>query len=296
VTATEFCPQCYRDKPLEEFLSRDGKRFVRQCLPCRERYQNWQALSVAERRARMRAKPRTGIGYVVTFVLRSGNKKTGRIPVSLTDMESCPTSCPMRDHGCYAEFGKLRMHWENVARNGMPWRAFCAAVGELPAETLWRHNEAGDLPGRGDELDLHALRQLVRANARAGARGFTYTHKPLRDPDERRAIAEANAAGFTINLSADNLAHADELADLRIGPVAVVVPSNAPMHASTPAGRAVVRCLAETHDVTCSTCELCWKADRRSVIAFSAHGQAKAIVSDLVTLRKKPQLREVVAS
>lgn len=294
--ATEFCPQCYRDKPLEEFLSKNGKRFVRQCRPCRDRYQGWSTLTTAERRARMRTKPRAGLGYLVSFVRRSGNRKTGPIPVSMTDMESCPKACPHRDAGCYAEFGKLRMHWQNVATRGVSWRDFCAAIASLPPRTLWRHNEAGDLPGRGDHLDVDALRQLVRANARARARGFTFTHKPLRDPDERRAVAAANAEGFTINLSADGLDQADELADRRIGPVSVVVPTDAPAKTKTPAGRAVVTCLAETHGLTCAGCELCAHPTRKSVVAFRAHGQAKAIVSELVALRRKPARTEVAAS
>lgn len=284
--ATEFCPQCYRDRPLAEFISAKGDRFVRWCAGCRSRYRGWETLSAADRRARMKPKPRTGIGFVVTFVTRSGNRKTGPMPVSMTDMESCPTSCPMRDAGCYAEFGKLRFHWERVATRGVPWRDFCDRVAALEPGTLWRHNEAGDLPGRGDEINLRALRMLVDANR--GRRGFTFTHKPLRRRAEREAVRAANTAGFTINLSADSLTHADELLELGIGPAAVVLPSDAPSSLRTPGGAAVVTCLAETQGLTCASCQLCAKADRHSVVGFRAHGQAKAIVSDLVRLRRKP--------
>lgn len=285
---TQFCPQCYRDKPVEAFLSVNGKRQVRQCTECRARYNGWQLLSVAERRDRMKPKPRTGIGFMVTFAHRSGNRKTGPMPVSMTDMQSCASSCPMRDKGCYAEFGKLRFHWERVATRGISWRDFCGEVAALLPDTLWRHNEAGDLPGRGDELDVVAFRQLVSANAKARARGFTFTHKPLTTALERDAVRCANEKGFTVNLSADSLAHADDLLDLAVGPVAVVLPTDAPQHGRTPKGRAVVVCLNETQGLTCAECELCAKADRHSVVGFRAHGQAKEIVSDLVALRRKP--------
>lgn len=284
---TEFCPQCYRPKPLAEFLSRDGTRFVRQCLPCRKRYQNWSNLSPTERRARMRTKPRNGIGYTAALVIGSKNRKTGGIPVSMTDMASCPDACPLRDRGCYAEFGKVRFHWERVATSrGESWKDFCNVVAALPEGQLWRHNEAGDLPGRGDELDVRALEQLVRANR--GRRGFTFTHKPLRTPARREAIRKANAAGFTINLSADGLTRADELAELGIAPVAVVLPTDAPEKLRTPAGRDVVVCLAETKGLTCAECKLCAVATRRSIVGFRAHGQAAAIVSDLVRSRRPP--------
>jgi len=207
VTApTQHCPQCWTERPLEEFISRDGSRFVQWCMPCRDRYKGagaaWASLTPAERRARMRARPkrRTGDGHHVTFTLRSGNKKTGRIPVSMTDMQSCPTSCSFRDAGCYAEFHNLRAHWARVPERGMSWADFCAAVARLPIGQLWRHNEAGDLPGVGDELDVDAFRELVRANARAGARGFTFTHKPLRRRVERAAVADGNRVGLTVNL------------------------------------------------------------------------------------------------
>ena len=44
--------------------------------------------------------------------------------------------------------------------------------------------------------------------------------KPI---ENRRLIAAAVEAGFTVNLSADNPAHADRLADLGIAPVVTVL-------------------------------------------------------------------------
>jgi len=67
------------------------------------------------------------------------------------------------------------------------------------------------------------LAQLVEANQ--GKRGFTYSHKPATGAN-REAVAAANKAGFTINLSANNLSHADELAAHEIAPVVVVLPAN----------------------------------------------------------------------
>jgi hypothetical protein len=292
--ATDFCPQCYRDRPLVDFISKSGRRFVRHCKACRDHYGNYAKLSTTERIAKMRArpKPRTGIGYMAALTVRSGNRKTGPIPVSMTDQASCPTSCTFRDAGCYAEFGKLRMHWENVAKNGDSWAEFCRSVAALPPGTLWRHNEAGDLPGEGNRLDTRALDRLVAANG--GRRGFTFTHKPANRVSEQMAIARANRGGFTINLSADSLADADRLADRKIGPVAVVLAADAPSPAFTPAGRRVVECLYETKGLTCAECGYCAVAERQGIVGFRAHGQASALVSSLVQLRKKPAARPAV--
>jgi hypothetical protein len=141
---------------------------------------------------------------------------------------------------------------------------------------LWRHNQAGDLPGIGDKIDRQALTKLVEANR--GRRGFTYTHKPMSIAN-RLAIAKANAKGFTVNLSADNLAEADALASLRIGPVVVVLPSDQLTNTTTPDGRKVVICPAVTHDnVTCATCQLCAR-QRDAIVGFPAHGARSALAS-----------------
>jgi hypothetical protein len=163
----------------------------------------------------------------VHLAKRSKNTKTGPIPVSTTSADTCPDACPLKNGGgCYAEANfHLRQHWNKVTRNerGSGWGDFCEEIAALPDGQLWRHNQAGDLPGQGDAIDRSMLSQLVEANS--GKRGFTYTHKPM-TPENRREIFNANKWGFTVNLSANNLAHADELAALEIAPVVTVLPSS----------------------------------------------------------------------
>lgn len=210
--------------------------------------------------------------------LASGNRKTGPIPVSTTSSSSCPDACPFKSSGvCYAKNGPLRLHWQAVdAGRGGTLKSFVNAVKRLPKGQLWRHNQAGDLPGKGDALDVKALGEIVRANT--GRRGFTYTHKPLRRKAEREAVRKANASGFTVSLSANDLEHADRLADLGIAPVVTVLPStvHGPAKVKTPEGRTVVVCPASYRDdVTCATCGACAVAGRKSIIGFPAHGSKK---------------------
>lgn len=212
----------------------------------------------------------------VSLTLESRNAKTGKIPVSTTTALTCPLSCPFNtanEGGCYASGGPLRIQWGKVTEGtaGMGWAAFCEAVAKLPEGQLWRHNQAGDLPGMGDEIDTGALLQLVMANA--GKRGFTYTHKPM-TPVNAHAVKQANEAGFVINLSGNNLAHADELADLGIAPVVCVLPASQTENTTTPKGRKVVVCPATVRDdVSCKTCGLCARL-RDAIVGFPAHGAA----------------------
>jgi hypothetical protein len=220
------------------------------------------------------------------LTLVSRNVKTGPIPVSTTSAESCPKACPFNNAnkgGCYAESGPLALHWRKVTQgaSGDSYGAFLDKISHLPKGQLWRHNQAGDLVGKGDALDIVALSLLVRANK--GKRGFTYTHKPLATQEERDAIAQANKAGFTVNLSGNNPAHADTLADMGIAPVVTVLPANQTENTTTPKGRKIVVCPATVRDdVSCATCGLCAR-QRDAIVGFPAHGPSKRKASEIAS-------------
>lgn len=216
--------------------------------------------------------------YRTHLVAKSGNEKTGPIPVTTTGAQTCPKACPFRNDregGCYAQGGPLGMHWRAVTdgRRGSGWKGLCEAIAALPDGQLWRHNQAGDLPGDGVAIDADALSALVTANK--GRRGFTYTHYEPSAAGNGAAIAAANADGFRVNLSANNPAHADDLAALGIGPVVCVLPEDAIENTRTPAGRRVVVCPAtQRDDVNCATCQLCQR-QRDVIVGFPAHGSSK---------------------
>lgn len=216
--------------------------------------------------------------YQVALTLVSRNAKTGPIPVSTTTRKACPTDCPFVIKGCYAKGGPLAIFWQKVTDGaaGTDWATFLTSVRKLRARTLWRHNQAGDLPGNGVQIDAKALSELVSANK--GKDGFTYTHYNVtNNADNRQAVAHANANGFTINLSANNLKHADALADTQAGPVVVVLPVSVQgnQKLATPAGRKVVVCPATYRDdVSCASCGLCQR-QRSAIVGFPAHGVSK---------------------
>jgi hypothetical protein len=208
----------------------------------------------------------------------SSNVKTGQIPVTTSPNTTCPQSCPLRGNGCYAEAGPLAWHWKRVneGKRGVPWSDFLTLISSIAAGSLWRHNQAGDLPGEGDDIDSRMLAQLVRAQA--GKRGWTYTHKPVvgnspQSVGNAAAVRYANRKGFRVNLSADTLAEADELAEVDCGPVVVVLPSDSPHTVHTPAGRKVVVCPAQRGNVTYADCGLC-AASRSVIVGFLAHGRS----------------------
>ena len=232
----------------------------------------------------------------------SKNDKTGPIATVVISECTCSPECPYADEGCYADLGPLGMHWNKVSKGerGVPFREFLKQLVTLPVGSLWRYAVAGDLPGRGSRINFQQLRALVKANTAIKGKGFTYTHKPPTKWYNERAIRYANDNGFTVNLSSNNVAHADELMALGMAPVVTIVPSDTgevsekrdratgKMKAArkwisfkTPAGHNVVQCPAEYRgEIQCMNCgsgnPLCQRSDREFIVGFTVHGMRKS--------------------
>ena len=197
--------------------------------------------------------------------------------VTTSTATTCPTSCPFKDNGCYADSGPLKLHWLKVTegKRGDDWPTFLDKIKDLPTGSKWRHNQAGDLPGDMEKLDDEKCIELAKANK--GKRGFTYTHYDVLDNFQNAITVNImNHLGFTVNVSANNLEHADKLCDMNIAPVATVLPIEQTTNTVTPKGRKVVVCPATyKDDVSCASCMLCEKWDRNVVVGFPAHGTSK---------------------
>lgn len=224
--------------------------------------------------------------FLLTLI--SGNRKLGGIPVTTVSRKTCSSTCPFYKSGCYALGFPLRLHWDRVTKGeaGLEWPELLRQIRKFiyPGQ-LWRWAQAGDVPGEGHTIDAKMLAELTEANR--NRRGFGFTHKPVLPHQVTPAIAKANRAaikaankgGFTLNLSANNLAHADELLKLKIAPVVAVVPSTQVTNCKTPAGNRAVVCPASIRDnVTCARCGLCQRKDRDYVICFPSHGHGAAKV------------------
>jgi hypothetical protein len=220
----------------------------------------------------------------VHLTLKSSNSKTGPIPVSTTEKASCPDRCSLKGNGCYASDYHLNMHWEKVSQGlrGTDWQGFVTQVSKFKPGQLWRHNQAGDLPSNdGKIIDWAKLDDLIQANQ--GKRGFTYTHYSW-EGFNGSLIKQSNAQGFTINTSTENLE--DALNSFKAGfPTTVILNPGEHQGQKTfeHLGAKVAICPAQvSEDVTCSTCALCQKPDRRVIVGFLAHGASKNKVIKII--------------
>jgi hypothetical protein len=245
------------------------------------------------------------MGYI-NLTIKSRNKKVGAVPVSTSGRETCPDACPMKKGGaCYADGGPLALFWNKVTEHkaGATYDRFLQSVASLPAGQFWRHNQAGDLKPDANltqTIDAPALVRLVEANA--GKKGFTFTHYDvINNLMNNYAVSVANRNGFTINLSGNNVQHADQLVDTKCGPVVSVLPLEyerktkkaekgktwaetiaeykgrlSALPNTTPAGHRIVVCPATYLDnMACTNCQLCSKANRSAIVGFPAHGRSR---------------------
>lgn len=224
---------------------------------------------------------------------KSNNRITGPMMVTTSPRSTCPNACPLRKGSgeaaagaCYAEHGFIGGYlWTSLDRTpaGMAFQKgrikvmgfaqLLSAIRRVPSGQPWRHNQAGDLPSSNQrDVCEDRLRKIVAANR--GRRGFTFTHYyVVNNRHNRQVVGFANRNGFVVNLSGNNLEHADQLADTHCGPVTVVLPANQTTNTTTPKGRKVIVCPALTRSgVTCHSCRLCTRADRTVIVGFPAQG------------------------
>jgi len=218
----------------------------------------------------------------VAFTRVSGNKKTGMIPVTVSERETCPTTCPFHSKGCYAKGGPLNIHWRAVSekRRGSSWDKLLKNIKNLPKGKLWRHNVAGDLP-HNNGIITDELISLAHANA--GRKGFTYTHHTL-NKENIEIIKQAIDLGFTVNISTESVEKADRVMNEHNLPAVAVVSSEETRQSwKTETGRKVLKCPATSaNHMTCEKCGLCSQSGRDYIIAFPAHGAAKKTVNNII--------------
>lgn len=220
---------------------------------------------------------------------KSSNKKTGPIAVSTTSKDSCPSDCPLRGNGCYADSGPLRLHWDAVSEG--PWRdkprgtdieSFLADIGTLPEGSCFRHNQAGDLMHQNGIINRHVLWQLASVCGERKLNAWTYTHHNLDVSDNRISVFNANKLGLTINVSAHSQQHAAQHHKSGIPAVCIVPKGETRTHWEYDGVKFLV-CPAQTSDKTCAECKLCAIKDRACIIAFKAHGtQAKKVEATIL--------------
>ena len=222
-----------------------------------------------------------------TLVLDSGNgkiadrKRGQRVAATYASIRStCPTSCPLRGEGCYAQMGHVAITVARLDAAG----ATADEAARYEADLIVAAALQGRARGRalrihvsGDATTYAAASSLGRAvatwRALGGGRAWSYT-RAWRD-------VSRYAWGVAVSVLASVESEEDGARALAAGYApALVVAEHSSARAEVRGGVRWIPCPAQTREnTTCADCRLCWDADalrkRGAGITFAAHGSGR---------------------
>ena len=212
------------------------------------------------------------------FVMHSGNSKIGASAATYASIaKTCPSSCPLRGEGCYAQGGNVGMHVRRLdARTADMSADDCARLEALEIEAASYGAPKGHplrLHVSGDATTARRAGYLARAAKRWQGPVWTYTHAWRNVP--RHAWGRVSVLA-----SCEQAWQASAALDAGYAPSLVVSEHPADGKAYRDAfGTKIIPCPSQTRGVLCTECKLCWQDSKlvkdRAAIAFSAHGVSK---------------------
>lgn len=197
----------------------------------------------------------------------SGNSKTGPIPTTSRPQDTCPTSCPFFDAGCYGK-GRIFALADKYANEHNESSMTAVLSKARKAARIVRDRVVGDLLDTDGNVDYAYMRAIAAAARVNGLRVFGYTHVPL-----ERLDLDSVPENYVLNISTETPDGA--AAAIRAGFDAVMVNDDI-AEGTMIEGKRIVTCPAQTREgITCATCGLCSKKNRKSIIRFLTHGAGK---------------------
>lgn len=212
----------------------------------------------------------------IRLIQLSKNPKTGNISQTYSSPDTCPKSCPFKGNGCYASYGKCKIHWDSK-KDFIPIEKLKEKVQELSTYII-RHNVAGDIAKKNtDRIDKELLSALVEAYE--GKKAYTYTHCKV-SPYNFRIAKEAIEKGFVINFSCETIEQVKKV--LKANLPAVMAVSSMEKDIVKKDNILFRKCPADGLNITCRDCKICTKANRKEVIVFEAHGNGRKRASSFL--------------
>ena len=206
----------------------------------------------------------------VHLVAVSSNSKIGPMPATYRGRDTCPTDCAFLNNGCYGDGRIFGLAHKYASSLTIDKAREILRRARSDARYL-RDRVVGDLVNSRGVFDMHYVRGIARLAREHGLTVFGYTHAwRLLSRDD---VAAIRATGYVMNASCETVA--DVRHAISLGMPTVITNDNVPER-DTVAGYRVITCPAQVRDnVTCASCGLCAKPDRKVIIRFLTHGPSK---------------------
>lgn len=230
---------------------------------------------------------------LVHLTARSGNSKTGEIPVTYRPMSTCEPTCAFlptgTTGGCYGT-GRIFAIAAKFAQATVSYSALVDRMrkGLSPSARYLRDRVVGDIVTENSEIDHNYISGIADLAREFQLIAFGYTHAWRRFSKDD--VARVAATGYVMNASCET--RADVRAAIDLG-MPVTIASDLVTEGETftrPDGTTarIVTCPAQTREnVTCASCGLCAKANRAAIVRFEIHGMAKKRAGAAVAAREQ---------
>lgn len=223
----------------------------------------------------------------VTYVVDSGNskiigsKKADATYVSIKS--SCPNSCALKESGCYAQLGNTGMQVKRLDDQAIGMSALDLARAE--AKAIDNSYKGGPVPA-GRDMRLHVSgesrtvtgsriinKAIGRWKQRGGGNCWSYTHA-------WKNVSREEWSNVSMLASIDSIADVKAARKQGYAPAMVVSEFDSPKTFKVNGcDTKWIPCPAQTKEVGCTDCKLCFNANRlyegNFGIAFAAHGIKK---------------------
>lgn len=205
------------------------------------------------------------------IVAVSSNSKTGPIPVTYRDMDAtCPRDCPFFANGCYGD-GRIKALARKFSSTVTLDHANSVLSRRLKSARYLRDRVVGDLVDASGKFDMGYVLAIAKLSAKHGLKVFGYTHAWRKLT--KAQVKRISASGYVMNASCETVA--DVRQAISLGMPAVITNGKILEGAMIDDMR-VITCPAQSRDnVTCATCGLCAKTDRKVIVRFMPHGPSR---------------------
>lgn len=223
----------------------------------------------------------------VTYVSSSGNTKimgSKKVDATYASISAtCPNSCSLKGNGCYAETSFVGIHVSRLNKEAVGMSALQAARAE--AKAIDNSYNGGSVPA-GRAMRLHVAgdsrtvtgskiinKAIGRWKERGGGDCWSYTHA-------WKAVNREEWHNVSMLASIESVTDVNAAREQGYAPAMVVDSFNSPKAFKVDGcDTKWIPCPAQTKEVGCSDCRLCFDANRlfegNFGIAFAAHGIMK---------------------
>jgi hypothetical protein len=216
------------------------------------------------------------------LVVNSENKKIGNISATyLPIKQTCPSTCPLKNNGCYAQLGNVGFQNIRLQKkmDGMyAYDIIRKEAREIASYGPKANGKSLRMHVSGDVRTAKAAKLLGDAAKKWEGKVYTYTHS-------WRTIPRSSWEGISVLASCESIADAKEALKKGYAP-SIVVSHHESDKAYIKDGIKVIPCPSQTRDVTCEKCRLCMNdtmlKEQNAAIAFAAHGARKKVTLTVI--------------